>query len=101
MAEWLVKHGVPETAIVQEPASATTRENGIHTARIMRDNGWRTALVCTQWFHVARARVTLSQEGIETLAAPCGGNILRREPRFVAKELVALPVYALRLDQLR
>lgn len=101
MAEWLVNHGVPESAIVQEPASATTRENGINTARIMRENGWRTALVCTQWFHVARARVTLSQEGIETLAAPCGGSTLRREPRFVAKELAALPIYALRLDKLR
>lgn len=101
MAEWLVNRGVPAEAVIMEPASATTRDNGVYTARIMRENGWRTALVCTQWFHVARARVTLSQEGIETLAAPCGGPMLRREPRFVAKEMAALPVYALRLDSLR
>jgi uncharacterized SAM-binding protein YcdF (DUF218 family) len=101
MQEWLVNQGVPGHAILAEHESMTTRDSGIHVARMMRENGLESALVCSQWFHVARTRLCLAQEGVTTHAAPCGGNRLRREPYFVARELVGLPVYALRLDERR
>jgi uncharacterized SAM-binding protein YcdF (DUF218 family) len=101
MKEWLIEHGVPPGAILAEHESMTTRDSGVHVANIMREHGLESALVCTQWFHVARTRLCLSQEGIRTYAAPCGGRVLAREPYFVARELVGLPVYALRLDERR
>ncbi len=101
MAEWLEREGVPSQAILKETQARTTRENAANVATIMHQRGMRTALVSSQWFHVARARVALEQEGITTHPAPCGGNTLVKEPLFVAKELAALPAYALKLDQLR
>jgi hypothetical protein len=43
----------------------------------------------------------LEQEGVETHPAPSGGRKLVKEPYFVGREMVALPAYALRLDELR
>ena len=101
MADWLAGQGVPRDAIITENASATTRDSGVNVARIMRERGLKSALVCSQWFHVARARLCLRQEGVSTLAAPCGGNTLLKEPWYVLRETAALPAYALRLDELR
>jgi uncharacterized SAM-binding protein YcdF (DUF218 family) len=101
MTEWLVERGVPRLAILAETQSGTTRDSGVYVAALMRKHGLQSALVCTQWFHVARTRLCLEQEGIETLPAPCGGNTLIKEPFFVAREMVALPAYALRVDELR
>lgn len=101
MAEWLAERGVPETALIIENESATTRDSGVNVSALMRKRGFNSALVVSQWFHVGRTRLCLSQEGIETMPVPCGGNTLVKEPYFVAREMVALPAYALRLDELR
>jgi uncharacterized SAM-binding protein YcdF (DUF218 family) len=101
MQEWLIEHGIPPEAIIAENESMTTRDSGIHVARIMGERGLESALVSSQWFHVARTRLCLAQEGVTTHAAPCGGNTLRREPYFVLREMVGLPVYAVRLDERR
>lgn len=101
MSEWLVDHGVPQSAILIDNESATTRESGKNVAHLMKQRRWKTALVVSQWFHVARSRMALSQEGIDTIAAPCDGNTLRKEPYFVCREMLALPAYAMRFDELR
>jgi uncharacterized SAM-binding protein YcdF (DUF218 family) len=101
MADWLVERGVPRDAIIVENYSATTRDSGNNVARIMKRLHLKDALVVSQWFHVARTRLCLEQEGVDTHAIPCGGNTLMKEPLFVAREMVALPLYALRLDELR
>ncbi|MHC4839551.1 MAG: YdcF family protein [Planctomycetota bacterium] len=101
MAEWLIEHGVPKNAILVDNQSATTRDSGYNVARIMKTRKLETALVVSNWFHVARTRMTLEQEGIDTFAAPAGGNVLRREPYFVIREMAGLPAYALKLDELR
>jgi len=98
MAQWLLENGVPPGAIIKEATSRTTRENARNAAPMMRERGIRTALVSTQWFHVQRTRAALRQEGFETFAAPCGGQVLVKEPYFAAREMLALPIYALGLD---
>lgn len=102
MADWLAKNGVPRAAIVIDNESETTRDSGERVAALMKQRNMKSALVVSQWFHVARCRLVLEQAGVEsTEAAPCGGNTLRREPFFIAREMLGLPAYALRLDKLR
>lgn len=101
MGEWLTAHGLPPEAVIVENESATTRDSGVNVARLMKREGMKTALVVSQWFHVARTRMCLEQEGIETFAAPSSGRMLGKEPYFVGREMVALPAYALRLDEMR
>lgn len=102
MAQWLESRGVPRAAIVIDNESESTRDSGKRVAAIMHRRGLKSALVVSQWFHVARCRLVLDQAGVgQTHAAPCGGNRLKREPFFVARELVGLPAYWLHLDELR
>lgn len=102
MADWLADRGVPREAIVIDNDSETTRDSGKRVAALMHRRGLKSALVVSQWFHVARCRLVLEQAGVpRTEAAPCGGNTLRREPFFVAREMVGLPAYWLHLDELR
>ncbi len=101
MAEWFEQRGVPREAIVLESASRTTRENAVLSAPLLRQRDIKSALVVSQWFHVGRVRVSLEQEGVRTFAVNCQGPPLVSEPIFVARELVALPLYAVRLDMLR
>ena len=77
------------------------RDSGVNVARLMKRRGFKSALVVSQWFHVARTRLCLEQEGIETYAAPSDGKVLVKEPYFVGREMFALPAYAFRLDELR
>ncbi|MCB9894440.1 MAG: YdcF family protein [Planctomycetes bacterium] len=101
MCDWLIGHGVPRDAIVVENQSSTTRDSGLNVARLMHARGWKSALVVSQWFHVARTRLCLEQEGVDTYPMPSGGRTLIKEPYFVGREMIALPAYALRLDELR
>ncbi len=102
MADWLVDRGVPREALIIDNESSTTRESGANVSALMLKNKLKSALVVSQWFHVARCRLVLEQSGVNhTLAAPCGGNTLRREPFFIAREMLGLPAYALRIDELR
>ncbi len=102
MADWLASRGVNRDTIIIDNDSETTRDSGQRVAAIMKERGMKSALVVSQWFHVARCRLVLEQAGVaQTEAAPCGGNTLRREPFFVAREMLGLPAYALHLDKLR
>lgn len=47
--------GVPESAILVEPASATTEENAVRVAELMRQQGLRSAILVTSPYHQRRA----------------------------------------------
>ena len=63
-AEVLVAHGVPRAAIWLEEASHSTEENAIHTAVLMRQQGWQTALLTSDRFHLWRARMLFEKYGV-------------------------------------
>jgi uncharacterized SAM-binding protein YcdF (DUF218 family) len=56
-----VRLGVPETAILIEPRSATTEENAKHTAELMKERGLRTAILVTSPYHQRRAAILFSR----------------------------------------
>lgn len=55
MRTWLVQSGVPDSVIHVEDASTDTRENLDNARKIMTDNGFETAAICTSDYHVTRA----------------------------------------------
>ena len=56
--EMLVQLGVPESAIVLERASRTTRENAANVLPALRQRGVRTVLLVTSGIHMPRALQT-------------------------------------------
>jgi len=69
LADALVKEGIPETALLLERASLTTRENARESERVLRPFGARRVGVVSCDWHLRRAlfcfrRVGLTAEGV-------------------------------------
>ncbi len=56
----------------QEPASRTTWENALFTARLLRGQGIQRVVLVTHAWHMRRARWCFEQQGLLVLAAPLG-----------------------------
>jgi uncharacterized SAM-binding protein YcdF (DUF218 family) len=62
--------GVPQSAIVYEEQAHSTEENAAFSAKIMRDRGWRTAILATDGFHLFRAMWMFQRAGITVYPSP-------------------------------
>lgn len=69
-AELLRDHGIPAAAITLEERSRSTEENAIHTAEIMREQGWQSAVVVSDGYHLLRAASIFNREGIAHTTSP-------------------------------
>jgi uncharacterized SAM-binding protein YcdF (DUF218 family) len=56
-----IRLGVPDAAILVEPASATTDENATRTAALMSERGLRTAILVTSPYHQRRAALLFAR----------------------------------------
>jgi len=70
---YLLRHGVPYPRIRFEQKSGSTWENLLHARRIMRQNGWETAVIVTTGYHLSRAmcvakKLYVSASGAAALA---------------------------------
>ncbi|HEY9178591.1 MAG TPA: YdcF family protein [Flavipsychrobacter sp.] len=56
MAVYLVRNGIPHTDIFVESSARNTYENALMVSRIMREKGYKKAMVVTSSFHRMRAK---------------------------------------------
>ena len=69
-SELLQHYGVPGDAIVLEEHSRSTEENALDSRVIMDANGWHTAIIVSDGFHLLRASWLFQQAGIESYTSP-------------------------------
>src|SRR5262249_50391531 len=70
-AELLIRDaGIPESAVIQEDQSRSTEENALYSHHIMQANGWQTAIVVSDDFHLFRARHLFLNEGVMIYTSP-------------------------------
>lgn len=84
MARYLQLRGVPASAILEDNQGWTTDATARNAAALMRQHGWRTAMVATQYFHVPRFRLALERSGIAV-----SGNV--HAPYFELRDLYSVP----------
>jgi len=96
MRDWLVAHGVPDSAIVRDSLGLNSRLTAVNAAAWMRVHGAHRAVVVTQYFHVARATLACRRAGIDIVGASVPRWFEPRDLYSLAREVVALPVYAVR-----
>lgn len=96
MRDWLVAHGVPDSAIVRDSLGVNSQLTAEHAATWMREHGVTRANVITQYFHIARACMACDRAGIDVVGARAPRWYEPRDVYSLAREMVALPVYALR-----
>lgn len=97
MADYLsVQAKIPRQAILLDEHGDTTEATALNTARIMRDHKLTSALIVTQYYHVPRTRLAFRKAGIPIVHGAHARFFSLRDFYAIPRELIALPVYALR-----
>lgn len=68
--DYLMRKGVPESALIAETQASDTAESAERVAVIMRANHMRTCLAVSDAYHVFRIRKLLEHEGVQVFLAP-------------------------------
>lgn len=84
---------VPSSAILIDPMGNTTQDTARNSAELMRQHGYRSALVISQYFHIARSCDALERAGVGEVHHAHAHFTERRDIYSLAREMVALPVY--------
>ncbi|MDN5726322.1 MAG: YdcF family protein [Propionibacteriales bacterium] len=95
MADWLIVRGIPTRAVVVDNQGWTTRATAQNAAAIMRDHGWRRAVVVSQYFHVPRSKLALRQAGVDEVGGVHATRFLWRDLYSVPREVIGYVSYAL------
>jgi len=98
MKRYLVENGVPEGRIHVDSGGATTYLTARNATRIMRENGWQSAMVISQYFHVPRMRLALKRSGITPVFSAHAKYFELRDVYSIAREVIGYGAYLLRSD---
>jgi vancomycin permeability regulator SanA len=94
MREYLLHAGIPASAILVDSAGVDTRATARNTVSVMRAMNLNRVLVVTQYFHIPRCILALRLAGAASVGATYPTYVEVRDLFSLARELVALPVYA-------
>jgi uncharacterized SAM-binding protein YcdF (DUF218 family) len=65
LAEWLREQGIAADRIVIEGESKNTRENAVHSAKLLAERGWTRVLLVSSAWHARRAVGCFRAAGVE------------------------------------
>ena len=68
--DYLMRRGVPESALIAETQASDTAESAARLAVIMRANGMNSCIAVSDAYHVFRIRKMLENEGLRVYVAP-------------------------------
>ena len=68
--DYLMRRGVPESALIAETQASDTAESAERVAVIMRANHMRSCIAVSDAYHVFRIRKLLEHEGVQVFLAP-------------------------------
>jgi uncharacterized SAM-binding protein YcdF (DUF218 family) len=97
----LTAQGVPASAILREPTSASTMQNALYTMPLLRQLHASSAIIVTSWYHSRRAVACFRHAGpwITFYSRPAYVGFLRKDwhnkgiEGYVRWEEIKLPVY--------
>lgn len=96
MLNYLVRVGIPRAVIVRDEAGADTWLTARNAARIMRQRGWHGAIVVSQFFHLARARLALARCGVAPVTTAHARYFEPRDLYSTARDTIAFYYYLMR-----
>ena len=71
--------GVPSSAIIGEPYSLNTYENGVNVKKILNEKGIKQILLVTSAFHMPRARLIFEKLGMNVIPAPADFSVTQEK----------------------
>ena len=95
MKNYLIQHHIPAEAIITDSHGDNTRATAKNSALIMKQHNFKRAMVISQYFHIVRARLALSQYGIAPIFNAHADYFDRRDLYSIPREVVAYYKYLL------
>ncbi len=93
MKGYLVKRGVPHDSIVVDSLGVTTAATARNTAVLAKTHRWSRVLVISQYFHIPRCRLALSQAGLAPVYAAHARYFELRDIYSTFREVIAYTAY--------
>lgn len=93
MRDYLLKKGVPASAIIVDSGGDSTEATARNCARLMASHGFRSVTIVTQYFHVPRTRLALRRYGVTQIGSAHAHFLELRDLYSIAREVAALPAY--------
>jgi uncharacterized SAM-binding protein YcdF (DUF218 family) len=98
MKRYLVENGVPDGRVHLDSGGNNTYLTARNAARMMGENGWQSAMVVSQYFHVPRMRLALKRSGVTPVFSSHAQYFELRDVYSIAREVVGYGAYLLRTD---
>jgi uncharacterized SAM-binding protein YcdF (DUF218 family) len=95
MKQYLAARGVPADRIVADSMGVTTGATATNTAAILRQKGWSSVVVVSQYFHIPRCRLAMRRVGITPVYSAHARYFEWRDLYSTAREVVGYPAYLL------
>lgn len=101
MLQVLLEEGVPREAVVLEEQAQNTIQNIAYSKAIMQQNGWNTAILVTEPYHIKRATLIANDAGLQVYPSPAVESPLWRnasDRNFrVVRDVLSLMFYQLKV----
>jgi vancomycin permeability regulator SanA len=95
MKNYLVARQVPAASILVDSHGDTTADTAKNSTELMHLHGYKSALLVSQYFHIARARLAFKQCGISRLYNAHPVFFEWRDIYSLAREVIGFYTYAL------
>lgn len=96
MKQWLLDHGVPGEATVEDPHGDNTRASARHARAWLDAHGQRSVVVVSQYFHLPRARLAVRQEGLVDAGGTYPRQLFLRDIYSSMREVLGYVAYGVR-----
>jgi len=101
MKNYLLAHGVPAAAIYADSHGINTLETARFAASLMKQKGWTSAVLVSQFFHLARFQQAMEKFGLPGQAHVHADYFEARDIYSLLREVFAYGGYMLKPSQVR
>jgi vancomycin permeability regulator SanA len=95
MKRYLINQGVPPNRVVVDSFGSSTCQTAKNSSRLMKEEGWESAIVVTQYFHVSRTKLALRRNGVSSVSSAHAQFFELRDLYSVTREVVGFFAYLL------
>lgn len=93
MKKYLVDRGVPNEVIITDSNGYNTRYTAENAKVIMKERGYKTVMIISQFFHISRSKLAFRQLGITDVYGAHGREYFLRDLYSVFREFFAFYKY--------
>ena len=93
MKDYLAKRGIPQHDILVDSQGLTTAATASNVAAMAKVNSWSNVLVVSQYFHIPRCRLALSQAGFQAVYTAHAAYFELRDFYSIPREVIGYAAY--------